>query len=63
MPIQTYFARLQNPDMSIDSICMDCYRTVANTRSEADLIAAEQGHACSTSELEHYHTDSQRGTF
>lgn len=61
MPIQMYFARSQNPDLTIDSICMDCYRTVANTRFEVELTAAEQGHVCATSDMEHHHTDSQQG--
>jgi hypothetical protein len=63
MPIQMYFARSQNPDLSTDSICMDCYRMVASTRSEAELLAAEQGHVCAPDYRERSYEYSQQGTF
>jgi hypothetical protein len=63
MPIRTYFARSRNPDFTIDSICMDCYRTVATTRSEAELTAAEEGHVCNRADMERSYEYSQQGTF
>jgi hypothetical protein len=63
MPIQTYFARSHNPDFTIESICMDCYRTVATTRCEAELKAAEQGHVCAPDYRERSHEDIQQATF
>jgi hypothetical protein len=63
MLIQTYFARSHNPDFTIESICMDCYRTVANTRCEAELIAAEQGHVCAPDYRERPLEYFQQATF
>jgi hypothetical protein len=40
------FARRQNHDASIDSICTTCYQTIASGETEAGLEAAENGHGC-----------------
>lgn len=37
------FARRQNQDHSVDSICMTCYQTIAKA---GDSASAEQGHIC-----------------
>jgi hypothetical protein len=37
------FARRQNQDHSVDSICMTCYQTIAK---DGDSASAEQGHIC-----------------
>jgi hypothetical protein len=63
MPIQIPFTRRTNPDATIDSICMGCYRTVAPARCEADLTSADQGHVCDPAELETYRSESLQGTF
>jgi hypothetical protein len=63
MPIQVYFARRFNPNSTIDSICLNCYQTVATERYEADLIAADQAHVCAAIELERRRAESQQGTF
>jgi hypothetical protein len=43
------FARRQNHDSSIDSICTTCYQTIASAESatEVALSSAEQNHVCS----------------
>ena len=40
------FARRQNGDSTIDSICTRCYQTIANGESEASLEMAESRHSC-----------------
>jgi hypothetical protein len=40
------FARRQNHDASIDSICTKCYQTIASADSPRDLEAHEQAHRC-----------------
>jgi hypothetical protein len=61
MPIQTYFARLQNPDFTVDSICLSCYQTVGTARREADLIAADELHVCDPGDRELFSKHSERG--
>jgi hypothetical protein len=40
-PKESTFARRVNEDGTIDSICRDCYVTVARSHCEADLEKAE----------------------
>ena len=40
------FARRQNHDSSIDSICTRCYQTIATSRSVYILAIAEATHLC-----------------
>jgi hypothetical protein len=40
------FARRQNHDSSIDSICTRCYQTIASADSANGLTNAEEGHRC-----------------
>jgi hypothetical protein len=35
-----------NPDGTYDSICPTCFQTVARSRNEAELSAAEDDHVC-----------------
>jgi hypothetical protein len=43
------FARRQNFDASVDSICTTCYQTIASAEisTEVALASAEQNHVCS----------------
>jgi hypothetical protein len=43
---RTAFPHRHNPDGSIDSICSECFRTVATAFTEAQLQAAERVHGC-----------------
>jgi hypothetical protein len=43
-----------NEDGSIDSICRDCFVTIATGRSRADLEQQEHHHACEPTLLERY---------
>ena len=40
------FHHRHNPDGTVDSICLACYRTVASSPDEALLSAQERSHAC-----------------
>ena len=44
-PLETFIHR-QNEDGTHDSICLYCYRTIANARLEAELSAPENLHSC-----------------
>ena len=48
-----YLHRL-NDDGTVDSICRECFTTVANAISESALKNAEQKHACDPLLLERY---------
>jgi len=43
---RTAFPHRQNPDWSFDSICSQCFVTVATRRTEAELQRAESEHEC-----------------
>ena len=43
---RTSFPHWQNRDGSVDSICTECFRTVATAAAEAELTAAENAHNC-----------------
>lgn len=40
------FARRQNHDHSVDSICARCYQTIASSDNPMDLNAFEETHQC-----------------
>ena len=40
------FSHRANRDGTIDSICLQCFRTVFSTRHEAALDEAERDHVC-----------------
>lgn len=40
------FARRQNRDDSVDSICTRCYQTVASSSMVKDLAVVEESHVC-----------------
>jgi hypothetical protein len=40
------FPHRHNADRTWDSICPECFRTVAHCRSRTELAAHEQGHVC-----------------
>jgi hypothetical protein len=48
------FARRQNRDGTMDSICRKCYATVRTSCWEADLETAEQMHICDPAVLEYW---------
>jgi hypothetical protein len=54
---QTYtikFIHRINEDGSIDSICRDCFTTIATARSRGDLEPEEHKHDCEPMLLERY---------
>ena len=38
-------------DGTYDSICFNCFRTIANAASEEDLVPAEAEHCCDPEDL------------
>jgi len=40
------FPHRQNPDRSWDSICRECYVTIANALTEEELAGHEEVHKC-----------------
>jgi hypothetical protein len=45
------FAHRHNPDGSVDSICLQCFRTVVTTRKQADRLIKEDSHVCDGMDL------------
>ena len=45
------FAHRENRDGTFDSICRECFATVATTRHEPDLAKAERAHTCGPRDL------------
>jgi len=57
--VNTGFMRWGNPDATTDLICLCCFRTVACSRDQADLLAAEDGHICNPiDDLAFLHSDT-----
>jgi hypothetical protein len=48
------FAHRRNDDGTVDSICPNCFQTIAKSPSEPDLQNAEDGHVCNPAVVEHY---------
>ena len=46
MVTTTSFVRRVNRDSTIDSICTSCYRTVATSEEESNLVDEENIHVC-----------------
>ena len=46
MMIEIKFSHRYDPDGTWRSICPECYKTVAESREEADLKRAESIHVC-----------------
>lgn len=53
-PYTLQFIHRLNEDGTIDSICRDCFLTVATSTSEADLERGERKHACDPQLIERY---------
>jgi len=54
---QTYilqFTRRVNDDGTVDSICRDCFTTVATAKSSSALLPLEHQHRCDAALLERY---------
>jgi hypothetical protein len=42
----TFYPHRRNRDGTFDSICPQCFRTIANTETEAELLAYDRVHVC-----------------
>ena len=49
------FSHRFNSDGTVDSICRECFITVASERRELDLGCKERLHSCDPGLVEHYH--------
>jgi len=47
------FRHRHNADGTYDSICIQCFRTLATGKTEAELIEPENDHVCKGFDLEH----------
>jgi hypothetical protein len=57
------FARRENRDASVDSICTKCYQTIASSLMMNDLAVAEESHVCNPNwSFLNHHADSLQGT-
>jgi hypothetical protein len=64
MPIAAGFARRENADQTIDSICRSCFRTIATSKDPADLIKAQEEHSCDPLiDASVFQEERLRGTF
>jgi hypothetical protein len=53
-PRRPKFAHLANRDKTFDSVCCECFLTVATAECEADLVKGERDHVCDPSTIETY---------
>ena len=51
LEMQRSYPHRQNWNGSYDSICIFCFRTIANRSTEADLVEDERGHVCAEWDL------------
>jgi hypothetical protein len=59
--MESKFAQRSHDDGSVDSICLQCYRTIAVTLRESDREALEASHVCTVMDLAAlFHPDDRR---
>jgi hypothetical protein len=46
MMVNSNFIRRQNPDSTVDVICLSCFRTIAYSQVQTDLSSVENSHGC-----------------
>jgi hypothetical protein len=51
------FSHRHNPDGSVDSICRECFVTVAKAQDESELYRAERFHTCNPGVVAWYHEE------
>lgn len=55
--MQTKFLHRVNADGTINSICHQCFRTIANVRDQTGLEQLEREHICDPKDIMHWHGD------
>lgn len=60
-PTRPKFVHRSNRDGTIDSICRECFVTVATCRRESDLEQPERNHTCDPSTVERFKAASRMG--
>ena len=55
MANMTGFSHRHNPDGTVDSICRECFMTVAKAQDESDLFRMERQHTCSPGVVAWFH--------
>jgi len=58
MANETDFSHRHNPDGTVDSICRECFITVATDQDESELYRAERLHTCNPGIVAWYHERS-----
>jgi hypothetical protein len=58
--ISRKFSHRLNRDGTVDSICRECFITVANEHCESDLAAKERLHSCNPAIVERYRQSAQQ---
>jgi hypothetical protein len=59
---QPLYVHRLNADGTIDSICRDCFITIASSRWEAELERTESAHRCDSLRLEHLNNSLNRAS-
>ena len=52
--VRPAYPHRRNPDGSFDSICPDCFATIAKTQIEAELAPHERNHVCRPEDLDRF---------
>ena len=56
------FSHRYNSDGTVDSICRECFRTVASGQNESQLLIEERAHICEPGILAWYHETNELNT-
>jgi hypothetical protein len=59
-PVRNGFAHRANRDGTFDSICRQCFITIASSVREADLDAPEKNHMCDPAQLWQFQEQPER---
>jgi|GEM_PF-5825851 len=56
------FVRYENPDSTLELICIHCLQVVARRMRPSEVVKAQETHVCDPWEFDDHYIDSQRGT-
>lgn len=57
------FSHRPNSDGTVDSICHQCFATVANEAKESDLCSKEREHSCNPATVEWFRSPARKLRF
>jgi hypothetical protein len=55
-----FYPHRQNPDGSIDSICLRCFATVASAMDVSELHSYDKAHVCDATSIAHRNLSSRK---